>query len=971
MILSRIKFYFLLSLFILPQFLEAQRVDVSELKRTALSHMQAGRYGEAIDQLNKYITANPQESDGYNLRGLCFEKRQQYENARLDYRRAIAIETVSSTKRAEYEKNLQRLIDIWYPILNKKIEGHLREIAIDPNKAVNYLEIGKSYAWMEIWDKAEEWYDQYLARDDNASPDEVIRYTLILTHTGSIVKGERILKKYVERFPEDWRLWSRYGYFTMWLSKYAIAKKAFETALGFKPFFKEAQDGLDMVNNKAYLTQESPRAFEKEYPIDRLYRILKKTPADIESRYELVDELIKATRIEEAYQQLLIVGTTNPDDPRYKEKLDYVVNLRTTTYREKLDSAKVRFALNPDDKEALKLIAEYHENLQEYDSAQVILDKYFEKYPDEKDPALRYRWARVSAWNREFDKAIDITDKLLVDYPDNLDYQLFRAQVSVWINRDIDLAKKYLDNVLKVRPNSVPAFISMGSIKLIEQDFTAAQEYEDKAKALEPANEDVIKLQSNIDWQKMRAEEEKLYAILEQGREKVIEKDYAAALPFYEDYMSKAEPSTLILKEYGDVLFSAKKYPEALDTYNKVLSYGENYDAQKARASLYFATGDSVSALREYKDLVKQDSSDFEANLYLGDSYAKMAENDSARTVYNNLLDWKLDSAQVSMVKQRKKWLPVTGIVAIFETFPSSIGFSPSLSYYTDNLSFRILSAGGRLELGVTNFLTLGVSFVRSSLKASQASLNQDALSSMDDAGTPFVGNQLFTTFKGLVLLRLGSNISMGVGLGISGSLGKFTRDDHDAFFVFEKPDTIRVGLTYQNSDAVSILYSPYLIDLRYYASLYKIDSYYRSRDGLKISGYFQYIGVDDGNAGNDFVIRIGKYFWPDIAIGYEYAYSNYKYKSSYYYSPHNFESHSIWLDNDLDKTEKLKVSIGGKIGLIPQSTLIALEGHINAQYTPIKKLILSGKISIGSASRDNSSYRYFSGQLSAYWAIL
>ncbi|MHB9041141.1 MAG: hypothetical protein ACYC4T_10860, partial [Melioribacteraceae bacterium] len=333
--------------------------------------------------------------------------------------------------------------------------------------------------------------------------------------------------------------------------------------------------------------------------------------------------------------------------------------------------------------------------------------------------------------------------------------------------------------------------------------------------------------------------------------------------------------------------------------------------------------------------MVKQDSSDFEANLYLGDSYAKMGINDSARTVYNNLLDWKLDSAQVSMVKQRKKWLPVTGIVAIFETFPNSIGFSPSLSYYTDNLSFRILSAGGRLELGVTNFLTLGVSFVRSSLKASQASLNEDALSSMDDAGTPFVGNQLFTTFKGLVLLRAGTNISMGVGIGISGSLGKFTRDDHDAFFVFEKPDTIRVGLTYQNSDAVSILYSPYLIDLRYYASLYKIDSYYRNRDGLKISGYFQYIGVDDGNAGNDFVIRIGKYFWPDIAIGYEYAYSNYKYKSSYYYSPHNFESHSIWLDNDLDKSEKLKVSIGGKIGLIPLSTLIALEGHINAQYTP------------------------------------
>ena len=966
MILSRTRLLILIFLLILAQSVEAQKIDLESLKRTALSHMAAGRFGEAIDQLNKYITANPQESDGYNLRGLCYEKRQQYDNGRLDYRRAIALETVSASKRAEYEKNLQRLIDIWYPLLNKKIEGHLREIAIDPTKPFNYLEIGKSYKLMEIWDKAENWYDQYLARDDNASPDEIIRYTEILAHTGSIVKGERILKKFVERYPTDWRLWSRYGYFTMWLSKYAIAKNAFETALSFKPFFKEAEDGLDQVNNQAYLTQESPRAFEKEYPIDRYYRLLKRNPKDVETRYKLVEDLIQANRIEEAYQQLQIIGVTNSSDSTYQDRYKYVTEFRNRTYRERLDSAKARLSANIGDKEAVMMVAEYYEYLQEYDSARVILDQYFEQYPDEKDPALRYRWARIAAWSREFDKAIEITDKLLADYPDNLDYQLFRAQVAVWISRDVELSKQYLENVLKARPNSSAALISMGSIKLIERDFDAAQSYADKAKSIDPTNEDVVILQSNIDWQKLRFEEEKLYAILEQGRQKVIDKEYAEALPFYEDYMSKVEPSSLILKEYGDVLYAAKNYNEALDTYNKVLSYGDNYDAQMQRAKLYYTMGDSLSAVREFKDLVKKDSADFDANIYLGDSYAKLAENDSARTVYNNLLDWKnLDSAQTAMVKQRKGWLPVTGIAAIFDTFPSYVAIAPSLTYYTDNLSFRMLSGGGRLELGVSRFISLGASFSRSSMKASATSLNQDVLDKMD-----FTGQQLFTTFKGLILLSFSDNLRMGLGLGISGALGKFRRDDRDAYIRFERRDTVAVGLVYQNSDAAMILYSPYLLDLRYYATLYKIDAYYTSRDGLKLSGYFQYIGVDDGNAGNDFRIRVGKYFWKDVAMGYEYAYSNYKYKSDFYYSPRNFESHSIWIDNDLDKKEDLRVSIGGKIGLIPQSTLIALEGHIDAEYTPIKKLILSGRISIGSTSRDNSSYRYFSGQLSAYWNI-
>ncbi|MEW6701750.1 MAG: tetratricopeptide repeat protein, partial [Bacteroidota bacterium] len=790
---------------------QQQKTDVNVFKRTALLHMQAGRYGEAIDQLNKYITANPQESEGYNLRALCFEKRQQYENGRLDFRRAIAVETKSATKRAEYEKNLQRLIDTWYPILNKKIEGHLREIAIDPNNPINYLEIGKTYKLMEIWDKAEQWYDEYLKRDDNASPDEIIRYTEILAKTGSIVKGERILKKYVERYPSDWRLWSRYGYFTLWLGKYQTAKKAFETALGFKPFFVEAQDGLDIVNRQAYLTQEDPRAFEKEYPIDRYYRIIKKKSGDVETRFKLVDELIKANRIEEAYQQLQIISVTKPEDERYKEKWAYVTEFRTKTYRERLDSAKARLTLNQTDKEALKLVAEYYEYLQEYDSARVMLDKYFEQYPDEKDLALKYRWARISAWSREFDKAIEITDTLLKEYPDNLDYQLFRAQVSVWISRDLDLADQYLDNVLKARPNDIQALVSKGSLILIERDFEKAQEFAAKAKEIEPYNEDVIKLQSNIDWQKMRAEEEKLYAILELGRQKVVAKDCKEALQFYEEYLSKAEPNVIILKEYGDVLFCAKDYPKALDTYNQVLASGPNYEAQMQRAKLFYSMGDSVNAVREFNNLVKQDSSDFEANLYLADSYAKLGEPDSARTIYSTLLhNWKLDSTQTKMVEMRRGWLPVTGISAIFETFPNYVGLAPSASYYSDNLSFRISQFGARLELGLTNFISLGATFARSWLKANAASLNQDVLNTIS-----FSGDRRFTTLKWHLFLRLSKNLNLGVGAGTTNSQGLFVREDQDAFVRFEKKDTIGITLLYQNLDGAFILTSPYLLDVR------------------------------------------------------------------------------------------------------------------------------------------------------------
>ncbi|MDF1612223.1 tetratricopeptide repeat protein [Stygiobacter electus] len=944
------------------------KVNIADaFKKTALSHMQAGRYGEAIDQLNKYITALPQDPEGYYLRGQCFEKRSQYEAARLDYRRAIALQNFDQAKKNKYERDLQNMLNVWYAILNKKIEGHLREIAINPNTPFNYLEIGKSYKLMEEWAKAEEWYDKYLERDDNASADEIIRYTEVLAKTGSITKGEKILKKYTDRYPQDWRLWSRYGYFTLWLGKYQIAKKAFETALSFKPFFKEAQDGLDLVNKQGYLNVNVGRDYEKEYPIDRYYRLLRRNPNDQETRFKLVDELIKAKRIEEAYDQLKILNISKSEDQRFKDKWNYVTAYRDSVYRAKIDEAKLILQKNEFDKEALKTVSNYYEYLQNYDSAMVMLDKYFDKYPDEKDKELRFRYAKISAWNREFDKAIDILDKLLLDDPNNLEYQLFRAQVSVWINRDLDIAEKFLDNVLKKQPNNLQAIISKASLILIKQDFEGAQELANKAKEIEPNNDDVIKLQSNIDWQKLRAEEEKLYAILEIGRQRVIDGDCSGAIQFYEEYQSKAEPNLLILKEYGDVLFCAKQYQKALDAYNQVLNAGANYQAQMQRAKLYYAMGDSLSAIKEFKDLIRQDSTDFEARLYLADSYAKAAEHDSARAIYNNLLEnWKLDSTQVKMVELRKGWLPVSGIAAIIETFPNYLGFSPSVSYYADNLSFRLLTGGGRLDLGINNYLSAGVSFYRSLLKANAASLDQNIIDTIPN----FRADQRFTTFKVHLFLKLSRIINIGIGLGKSNSLTMLNRDEQDAFFKIERRDTFAVTLQYQNSDAALILYSPYLLSIRNMARLYKFEGYYRNTFGLKIASMFQYIGVDDSNEGNNFYFRIGRYFYKDLVIGYEYAYDNFKWKSSYYYSPRNFESHSIWLDNEIDRKDNLRITLGGKLGIIPQSSLIILAGYFEGEYSPLKNLLITGRIGIGSTSRDNSSYRYFSGQLSAYWTI-
>lgn len=56
-----------------------------------------------------------------------------------------------------------------------------------------------------------------------------------------------------------------------------------------------------------------------------------------------------------------------------------------------------------------------------------------------------------------------------------------------------------------------------------------------------------------------------------------------------------------------------------------------NYDIAMQKAKVQFAMGDSINALQSFKDVVKEEPEDFEANLYLG-SYAKVGAFDSART---------------------------------------------------------------------------------------------------------------------------------------------------------------------------------------------------------------------------------------------------------------------------------------------------------------------------------------------------
>lgn len=943
------------------------------LKTEAIKEMQVGRYGEAIDLLNRYISAHPQEAEGYNLRGLCNEKRAQYEMAVYDFRSARKL----LPKNAEINQNLARTTDAWYKLLYNKIEGHKREIALFPKVALNYLEIGKSYKNLGEWLTAEQWYDKYLTMEE-ASPDEIIRYTEILAKNNHIQKGEPILKRYTEKFPTDQRLWSRYGYFELWLGKNKNAIYAFEQSLALKPYFKEAMDGLDEAKGKGYIYTVNDTSYRygklpkgqkpQEYAIDKYYRVLKNKPDDNETRFALIDELLKHERYYETSQQLAILQSKEDvaNTDRFKEKLNYINNYKDSLFKSTITVYGDRFQKNNNDREAAVKLANSYENLYDFDNATDVLEKYLATVKENEDLDLRFKLAKYYGWSYKWDNSFNQMAILMKYDPKNKAYELFNAQLVGWNILDakpdeVERAKGLLNDVLKDDPNNLPALLSMCYLYAGKGHIPEATEYLNKAKKVSPDAKDVEAVENYINTRSLVVNERETLDMRGVAGKFYDEGNFNAAADKYDEILAKQDnPEKNLLLEGAAYNTAAKRYETAIKLYDKALLLGPDFEVSSLRAINYVGTGDTAKALEELRALKNQNPYDYNVNYYLGDTYEKMKKNDDAANLYQSLIEANTnnqvtyDSSQLNVFQSRLNYLS-TDFGSYGGSILGYIALAPIASIYTDNQNFTFTSYGGRIETGLITHLSIGATYLRYNL-----SYNPTAISYGRNL-TSFLGHLFFSD----------AGFTASVGIGTTRTLYNSQKNALQLNARYEKKDVFGLGVTYEKNDARVLLYSPYLMNSNIYASVLRINGNYNLSNGFVFSGWFSYIDVkDDNSAGNDFQIRAGKSVNESIIIGYEYYWVNYSRTSTLYYSPQNYDSHSIWADWKVYKDQGISMTIGGKIGYVPANDFILREIYGEVTYNPVQILTIKGRITAASSFRYTSSYDFLAGYIAAYLAI-
>lgn len=922
--------FFTLIAFTAPHFAQS---DFDLELQDAKSLISSERYGEAIELLNRFITAHPESYKALFLRATAHEKRGNYEQAVYDYKTALKL----SPDNKEIADNLANAENDWYRLLYNRIEGYKREIAINPSNPLNYLEIGKCYKSLGEWNEAEIWYDIFLEKEF-ASADEMLRYTEILAKNNHIKKGESYLKTYVEKFPDDHRLWSRYGYFLYWLGKKNLSENAFLRALKIRPYFKEALDGYDLVKGKRRIYSINDTTYKysslqtgKVYLIDEYFRQLKYDPDNFKLRFKLIEELLKFNRIEEAYQQLELIRDKQSGDTRFKELYATVNEKRNKLIDEQISSLSDEIYSGIIKKESLTKLCELLVYRNRIDDAIELLNNYLE---NSEDSDIRLLLAEYLLWKGDLCSSKTNLEFLLSNNFDNSKAELMLAKIYLWLNQNLDKAEYLFEKVLSGNPQNNEAIEGFLQCQIQLNKFSEFEiNFQEFSRLL--SEDQKSKLQSEFESKRKNKETEENFALLEKAREFVQKKDFDAAIDLFEILLKKFPDNSQIKLELADAYSATNQFHKSEKLYDQILSEKYDYEIDKIKVKNIFWNKNYSLASKELRRLNLKNPKDIEIQLMLADAYLFDGSQDKAREIYYRLLEKAPDSF---ILNQRLVWLGDK----VSPGYNFNVQILPSGYFFTDNIDFSLSTQSMGIKTTIVKNLAVG------------GTIHRGVLSSVSEDRT-------FITAEGTLNLYLFNRLRLDASFGRI-----FFSDDQKQIKIlaglnFEKLNNYSFNLNYQKSDAAIVLFSPNLVFSRLETDVIDFSSIIYPGYNFILSARYLFLAPQN-NKGHQLTFKVGNKIFDPLKIGYELFYYTFDEQTDLYWSPKDFSSHSLWFDWKILKSNLLELNLGAKGGLIAKSNFILSEVYSDFKINILKNLIFNLHLAGSSTYRNSTgNYRSFS----------
>ena len=634
----------------------------------------------------------------------------------------------------------------------------------------------------------------------------------------------------------------------------------------------------------------------------------------------------------------------------------------------------------------------------EFEVAEKFFSEILKEYPTNKTARLCY--ARAVGLHNDPDKAKNLFTNLLMEYPDDLEVKLNYAESLLW-NKEFEDAEIYYDTLVSENPDNFGALLGYANTLSNLKEYETALEVVNKALKVSPQNINALisrkyirlgyannYLQERNYQNALKTLDENLQdfpgdyeSLLNKANVYLITKNSTAAREVYKslavtlndsivayngislaahiggdekEALEYAQMAKVLSEESSDslkILETKERYAQALIWNNKFAkaeefiaemeaNYGLEVRILALKATLGMYTGDAKTSISNYELILKKDSTSFDGNLGIANSYFARGEARKAVGAANKTLAFykNQQDAEQFLKKLDNIYSPV---------------LEENVSFSFDNGNNEAVASRTGVRFPVNpDFEISGAYTYR---ETNNTTTNLEATSNQFDVAVSYRLSPVFRLHaKGGFISANSSNTDYTNLVGeLSVAVNPFTRND------------LEVGFRRDLQD-----FNAELLNRQISGNHIFLNNNYSTANGL--GWYLQYMHTEQSDENNRELLFTSVYYSflkkPMLKSGLNYQYISFKNQiPEFYFSPEKFMAVELFVNlMGNDPSSKLQYDLTAATGYQfieeePKQWTYRLKGQIGYQLSDrILASVYGNHSNIASATAAGFTYSEF-----------
>lgn len=489
------------------------------------------------------------------------------------------------------------------------LNAYNKALELCPEYKYNYINIANIELLQKHYSEAEKYYTMFLElypNNDDAKSGLAETYFM----NNQPQKACEIFKQMYDSNPKEFKEYVKYGAVLYNTKQYKEAIPILEKAV---------ETDSNSIKSLAFLALSYQQLDDFENAEKTYKKLFEVAPGMNEFRLDYANLLSSQSKDAEAIVQY------NDYIKAYPNDAEGYINLGALYKRTDKDDLAIKnfvkaYELSSDDMDTIKDLAFLYHKKGEFDKALKFYDKALAKEPD--NYSYKYNKAIALHSLERLPEAIAVYEEILTTKSDetiktNLNAALIEYGYKLLDENKTADAKQNFEKAIKMNPKEASAYFGMALTSRVNGEKESALSYFQKALDLDPKNEEYISAYNDFKSSLSEGDLDKMVSENSENKE--------------------LEYATLVAK--ADSLFSAKKYKQALEPYEKALKLRpDNKEIMLKIGNIYKNNKDLVKASEYYKKGIELDEKYTDAWFNLGLVYANTNKLNDAIDCFNRVV---------------------------------------------------------------------------------------------------------------------------------------------------------------------------------------------------------------------------------------------------------------------------------------------------------------------------------------------